>query len=425
MKKFVDSRLLNHITNDGFNTIEISSHPDLTLEVLKKFPNKAWTFYSLHRHPNFSFEWVNNFKLRFWDWNRLSMIATIDDVINYPNFFWNWSILTDNFHFTDIMKHPDLPWDFNLFHDDVITDDHIPFFDMFLNKIPDWKWARFAKHTTWKTFKKGTHLPWVYHADAVNISPEEFMPEDIQIIRDVGTDKFNWIKLTMNIHVDIINANPDLEWIPEFLQWNKTSWKVPSKSVESCIREWTAANTIKRYWREAICNPAYKVCRSRLEREFKELVSEESTMSTTTVSFCKLRPDAIIPSKATPGSIGLDLHSVEPYIILPGQRVVVSTGLQVRLPSGVYGRIAPRSGLAVKHGLDVGAGVVDPDYNGELRVVLFNHDSHNPFIIRPGYRIAQLILERAIDDVDVHEVEEVVTADTSERGTNGFGSSGL
>ena len=82
--------------------------------------------------------------------------------------------------------------------------------------------------------------------------------------------------------------------------------------------------------------------------------------------------------------------------------MVVATGLRVQLPDGVYGRIAPRSGLAVKHGLDVGAGVVDPDYTGELRVVLFNHDSHNPFIVRPGYRIAQLIFERALVDFDVH-----------------------
>jgi dUTP pyrophosphatase len=127
-------------------------------------------------------------------------------------------------------------------------------------------------------------------------------------------------------------------------------------------------------------------------------------MSSATVSFIKLRPDAIIPSKATEGSIGLDLHSVEPYIVLPGQRVVVSTGLRVSLPPGTYGRIAPRSGLAVKHGLDVGAGVIDPDYTDEVRIVLFNHDSVSPFVIRPGWRIAQLIVEQAVQDLTVNEI---------------------
>ncbi len=141
------------------------------------------------------------------------------------------------------------------------------------------------------------------------------------------------------------------------------------------------------------------------------------------VSFTKLRADATIPSKATVGAVGLDLHSVEPYIILPGQRVVVSTGLSVALPEGTYGRIAPRSGLAVKHGLDVGAGVVDRDYTGELRVVLFNHDQVTPFIIRPGYRIAQLIIEKVVDDFEIVEID---TPDQyTERGSGGFGSTGM
>jgi dUTP pyrophosphatase len=141
------------------------------------------------------------------------------------------------------------------------------------------------------------------------------------------------------------------------------------------------------------------------------------------VQFTKLRPDAIIPSKATDGSVGLDLCSVEPYVIAPMQRAVISTGLQVQLPSGVYGRIAPRSGLAVKHGIDVGAGVIDPDYTGEIRVVLFNLDSKVPYVIRPGYRIAQLILEQAIVSPDVYEGTPIFVE--SERGAGGFGSTGV
>ena len=149
------------------------------------------------------------------------------------------------------------------------------------------------------------------------------------------------------------------------------------------------------------------------------------------VSFIKLRPDAIPPSKATERSIGLDLFSVEPYVVLPGQRVVVSTGISVRIPEGSYGRIAPRSGLSVKHGISVGAGVIDPDYEGELRVVLFNHDLQHPYVIRPGYRIAQLIFEQAFDvsNIDVFEYDgELATPPppppSPMRGRRGFGSSG-
>jgi len=404
MNSYVNERLDRVIDSDA-NTIELSNHPDLTLDIIKKYPNKAWAFHMFHEHPNFTFEWVEQFREKYWNWNKLSLRASIKDVAKYPHFSWNWSILTNNIHYTEIMKYPNLPWDFHTMHIKKIRIEHVPFLEMFNDKIPEWKWSRLVKCTDWNTFRQTIHLPWIWYAGDVNIVDGDVDAGDTSILEQFEP-MFNWIKLTMYVHIDIIDANSNLPWVREFLQWNKTTWKTPVQPIENCIRQWTAANTLKRRWREAISNPEYIVCRKRLQREFKELVTGENTMSTAvSVNFQKLRPDAIIPSKATPGAIGLDLHSVEPYIILPGQRVVVSTGLRVQLPEGVYGRIAPRSGLAVKHGLDVGAGVVDPDYTGELRVVLFNHDSHSPFIVRPGYRIAQLIFERALDQFTVDVID--------------------
>ena len=102
--------------------------------------------------------------------------------------------------------------------------------------------------------------------------------------------------------------------------------------------------------------------------------------------------------------------------------MVVSTGIGLqKLPDGTYGRIAPRSGLAVKHGLDTLAGVVDPDYRGEIKVVLINTDMRVPFVIKPGYRIAQLILEK-YEVANVVEVANPVV--DTERGEGGFGSTG-
>ena len=141
----------------------------------------------------------------------------------------------------------------------------------------------------------------------------------------------------------------------------------------------------------------------------------------------KLTPVAILPVRATPGAAGYDLFSIDSYVVLPGRRVVVSTGVVINLPPGTYGRIAPRSGLAVKHGLDTLAGVIDPDYTGEVKVVLQNLDVSQPFVIRPGYRIAQLILER-YETPDVVEIPGECTGlvDTSTaRGAAGFGSTGL
>ena len=136
----------------------------------------------------------------------------------------------------------------------------------------------------------------------------------------------------------------------------------------------------------------------------------------------RLTDNAILPQRSTPGAAGLDLHSAEGYVVLPGHRVVVSTGIAIKLPPGCYGRIAPRSGLAVKHGLDVLAGVIDQDYTGELKVVLVNTDMRLPFHIKPGYRIAQLVMEMYVHG-DVIEVQG--PPPPTERGDAGFGSSGL
>jgi dUTP pyrophosphatase len=402
MNNYVNTRLSR--VSDFNNTIEISHHPDLTLDILKAFNHKAWGFHWLHNHPNFKFEWVLEFNDRYWDWNKLSECVDIDTISKNHTFPWNWIILTNRFSPKEILKYPHLPWDFVMFYVDEITEDHIPLFEEFQDVIPEWKWYHIAKHTRWTIFKKAVHLPWSLFISDIKLTSEEFVPEDVEILKDYEM-LCNWIKLTIIVHIDIINENTYLPWNMEYIQWNKSTWKTPVQSIEKCIREWTAANTIKRYWKNAISNPSFRICTNRLKKEFKDLERECNRMSSATISFTKLRPDAIIPSKATERAIGLDLYSVEPYVVLPGQRVVVSTGLRVSLPDGTYGRIAPRAGLAVKHGLDVGAGVIDPDYEDEIRVVLFNHDSMHPFVIRPGWRIAQLIVENAVTALDVVSME--------------------
>jgi|TARA_B110000285_G_scaffold108210_2_gene122915 dUTP pyrophosphatase len=134
----------------------------------------------------------------------------------------------------------------------------------------------------------------------------------------------------------------------------------------------------------------------------------------------KLSPDAIIPTRASPGSVGYDLYSTEDTVV-PCQcgRVIVGTGIAVGLPEGVYARIAPRSGLAAKHCIDIGAGVIDPDYTGEIKVIMFNHGDVE-YMIKQGDKIAQMILERC----ETPPIEEVIEIEDTVRGTQGFGSSG-
>ena len=124
--------------------------------------------------------------------------------------------------------------------------------------------------------------------------------------------------------------------------------------------------------------------------------------------------------RATKLAAGYDLCSAIDTSIEAGGRLCIPTEISIAVPLGHYGRIAPRSGLAMKQGINVGAGVIDADYRGKVGVILFNH-SDVTFKVKTGDRIAQLILER----ISTPQVEEVDTLEETERGVGGFGSTGM
>lgn len=134
----------------------------------------------------------------------------------------------------------------------------------------------------------------------------------------------------------------------------------------------------------------------------------------------KLSFNARLPTRGSEYAAGYDLYSIEDAVV-PCQcgRALVGTGIALSLPEDVYGRVAPRSGLAVKHGIDVGAGVIDPDYTGEIKVVLFNHGDKD-FEVKEGDRIAQLILERCETPI----IKEIGLLEETLRNSHGFGSTG-
>ena len=134
----------------------------------------------------------------------------------------------------------------------------------------------------------------------------------------------------------------------------------------------------------------------------------------------KLSNNAALPKRSTDGAAGYDLCAAQDCTIPAGGKGLVKTGISIQFPTGLYARIAPRSGLALKRFIDVGAGVVDHDYRGEVGVVLFNHGDQD-FVVKMGDRIAQLILEK----IDTPPVEEVQGLDSTVRGSGGFGSTGI
>jgi dUTP diphosphatase len=136
----------------------------------------------------------------------------------------------------------------------------------------------------------------------------------------------------------------------------------------------------------------------------------------------RLEPEAVLPRRAHPGDAGYDLCAVEAVTLGPGERAMVRTGVAVELPEGHAGWVVPRSGLAARHGIALvnAPGLIDAGYRGEVRVLLLNTDREAAFEVRPGERIAQLVVA-AVAAPEVVEVDDLAP---TPRGAGGFGSTG-
>ena len=136
----------------------------------------------------------------------------------------------------------------------------------------------------------------------------------------------------------------------------------------------------------------------------------------------KIKENAILPHYAHDGDAGVDLYSTEDYVLKPGQRVLVSTGLSMAIPKGYEGQVRPKSGLALRKGITTcnNPGTIDSGYRGEIGVIAINHGTEE-FKIEKGTKIAQMIFNK----VEEAKFEEVNELDSTKRGEKGFGSTGL
>jgi dUTP pyrophosphatase len=141
------------------------------------------------------------------------------------------------------------------------------------------------------------------------------------------------------------------------------------------------------------------------------------------IAIRRLDPDVPLPAYAQPGDAGLDLCAAESVTVEPGARVLVRTGIALAIPDGFAALVLPRSGLALRQGLTVlnSPGLIDAGYRGEVKVLVINTDPRVPVKVARGDRVAQLVVQR-VEAVQLTEVDELPA---SERGTGGFGSSGV
>lgn len=140
------------------------------------------------------------------------------------------------------------------------------------------------------------------------------------------------------------------------------------------------------------------------------------------VKINRLVPHAKMPTKATRGSGAYDIYSTDELLLAPEGRYAFGTGLAMEIPDGFVALVCPRSGLAVKNGVTVlnAPGVVDPDYRGEVKAIVINHDLREPLQVSKGDKIAQLLFVQA-EEVEFEAAEEL---SSTQRGTGGFGSTG-
>ena len=133
-----------------------------------------------------------------------------------------------------------------------------------------------------------------------------------------------------------------------------------------------------------------------------------------------LEPGARLPERAYPSDAGMDIFSREEKVIMPGESAVFDTGVHVELPEGTFMKLESKSGLNVKYGIVSHGGVIDQNYRGSIAVKLYNHGD-KPYMIRKGQKIIQGIIQPFI----APEIEQVDSLSETDRGNNGFGSSGL
>lgn len=137
------------------------------------------------------------------------------------------------------------------------------------------------------------------------------------------------------------------------------------------------------------------------------------------MEYKKLSENAKEPIRETNGAAGYDLYSATTNVVPSRGRCLINTDIALHIPDGYYGKIAPRSGLALKYGLDVGGGIIDSDFRGGIGVILFNH-TDCPYYVKKHDKIAQIIIMPIITP----KLKEVNDLSITERGTNGFGSTG-
>jgi hypothetical protein len=274
-------------------------HPNLTLRVLQEFQTSSWDFYLISYNKNFewawvqafpekqwywnlfafhgkfSWKWVYEFPDKPWDWRTLShMVNDVETIRKFSDKPWDWNVLTlgtvANLKF--IMETPEYPWNIHdLFFGKIEDQETIDFLTMFEAIYDEEDWGDHTRHASWRVIKANMNLPWVFRH--VYFKLGEFEESDVKYLLE-KPEQWN-IEYISRIadYTTVIKPHPEINWNIKSISRNPTffSSDLPENDtggfnlncvhVKDDMREWHAAQTIKRYWKRAITDPSRSLCR--------------------------------------------------------------------------------------------------------------------------------------------------------------------
>lgn len=302
MNRYKDEKLVRFIHSHPsfpWNFRQLSMHPNLTLRVLQEFPTREWDFYLISYsknfkwewvqampnkqwhwnlfafHEDFSWKWIQEFPDKQWDWRCLShMVTDVGVIREFSEKPWDWSVLTLSTatKLTFMMETPEYPWNVrDLFFAKIDDEETIKFITMFANVYDEEDWEDHTRHATWRAIKTNMSLPWGFRH--IYFKPGEFEESDVRYLIE-KPDQWNMEHISkVADYTTVIKPHPEIKWNIKSLSRNPTffSSDLPKDiegfnlnyvHIKDDMREWYAAQTIKRYWKRAITDPSRSICRN-------------------------------------------------------------------------------------------------------------------------------------------------------------------
>lgn len=242
---------------------------------VQTFPDRPWNWKLLSESTRFNWSWVREFPNKPWDWNTLSdKIEGMSTISEFPDKPWNWYKLTMSSETSihDILETPNKPWTINELLFTEVDEEIIKFLRLYRSHYDADAWCDHTSRTPWKLIKANLDLPWNLFFLRIR-DPDEFLDEDIKYLYST-TNSLNWMHLSEALDFKrIISKCPDRPWNFAWVSLNKTvscrdvenfpeiKWNYNVIRLDDEKREWNAANVIKKYWKKAVTDPAYVLCK--------------------------------------------------------------------------------------------------------------------------------------------------------------------